>query len=115
MQPAGSPAPSATSPAPSPTQGAPPTAPPATATANALASLGALVAGPQLPPPAMVIRYAPPVRLVEIAALIAIVALADLALYQGDGGARLAALFAGVPMILFTASEIRARSGRFAV
>src|SRR5689334_14052878 len=111
MQPAGSPAPSLPSPAPSPTQGAPPiAAPPVTAALGALASLGALAAGPSLPPPAMLIRRPPPVRFLEIAALIAIIALADVALYQGDGGARLAVLFAGVPMILFAASDIRTRS-----
>jgi uncharacterized protein DUF4153 len=54
------------------------------------------------------------VRRLEVAALIAIVALADLALYQGGGGAGLALLFAGVPAILLVASETRMSSPRLA-
>jgi hypothetical protein len=47
-------------------------------------------------------------------AMIAIVALADLALYQGAGGAGLAVLFAGIPAILFLAANARGVSRRFA-
>src|SRR5215510_14446819 len=114
MQPHGSPAPSATSPAPSPataTPGAPPTsaASPVAATGPtaATSALASLVAGQGAPPPAILIQGPPPVRLFEIATLIAIVALADLGLNQSGGGVGLAMLFAGVPAILFVASDTR--------
>jgi uncharacterized protein DUF4153 len=81
---------------------------------SALAALGAVIAGQGAPPPAVLLRRPPPVRRLEVAALIAIVALADLALYQGGGGAGLAVLFAGVPAILLLASETRTRSPRLA-
>jgi hypothetical protein len=55
------------------------------------------------------------VRPLEIAAQIAIVALADLALYHGGGGAGLAMLFVGVPALVWLASELRTRSPRLAV
>lgn len=112
MQPAGSPAPSDTSPAPSPAQHGDPGAPPAEP--SALAALGAIVTGQGAPPPAILLQRPPPVRRLEIAALIAIVALADLALYQGSGGAGLAILFVGVPAIVWFASETRTRSPRLA-
>src|SRR5262245_54133001 len=113
MQSAGPPAPSATPPAPSSTPPESPGAPPAAP--SALAALGALVAGQGAPPRAILVQRPPPVRRLEVAALIAIVALADLALYQGSGGgAGLAVLFAGVPAILFVASDTRTRSGRLA-
>src|SRR5215475_10277029 len=113
MQSAGSPAPSATSPASSPIElgasGAPPAA------TSALASLGAIVTGQGAPPVAILIQRPPPVRRLEVAALIAIVALADLALYQGGGGgAGLAVLLVGVPAIVWLASDTRTRSPRLA-
>jgi uncharacterized protein DUF4153 len=46
--------------------------------------------------------------------MIAIIALADMALYQGAGGAGLAVLFAGIPVILFLTANARGRSRRFA-
>src|SRR5215831_18612279 len=107
MQSAGSPAPSATPPAPSPTPPESPGAPPA-----ATSALASLVTGQGAPPPAILLQRPRPVRRLEVAALIAIVALADLALYQGGGGAGLALLFAGVPAILLVASDTRTRSAR---
>jgi hypothetical protein len=109
MQPAGSPAPSASSPAsssPPPGSGG---APPA-----AISALASLVTGQGAPPPAILLPRPLPVRRLEVAALIAIVALADLALYQGGGGAGLAVLFAGVPAIVWLASDTRTRSPRLA-
>jgi hypothetical protein len=130
MQSAGSPAPSATPSASSPTQdqasgalaepsalaslGTGPTQDAAPGGPSALAALGAVIAGQGAPPPAILLQRPPPVRRLEVAALIAIVALADLALYQGGGGAGLALLFAGVPVILLVASETRMRSPRLA-
>src|SRR5579872_7114828 len=95
-----------------PTQDGAPDAPPDTP--SALAALAAFVAGQGAPPQAILLQRPPPVRRLELAALIAIIALADLALYQGGGGAGLALLFAGVPAILFVASETRTRSARLA-
>ncbi|HEX7838739.1 MAG TPA: DUF4153 domain-containing protein [Kofleriaceae bacterium] len=46
--------------------------------------------------------------------MFAIIALADLALYQGAGGAGLAVLFAGIPAILFLIARARSTSRRFA-
>ncbi len=113
MQPAGSPAPSATSPALPPAEPGAPGAP--QAAPSALASLAAIVTGEGGPPPAILLQRPPRVRRLELAALIAIVALADLALYQGGGGgAGLALLFAGVPAIMVAASETRTRSWRLA-
>jgi hypothetical protein len=112
MQPAGSPAPSAISPASSPTQHGASSAPPDAT--SALASLGALVTGQGAPPRAILVQRPLPVRVLEIAALIAIVALADLALYQGGGSAGLAMLFVGVPAIVFLASDTCTRSPRLA-
>ena len=113
MQPAGSPATSATPSAASPTQDGATAAP--AVTPSALAALGEIVTGQGAPPPAILLSRPPPVRRIEIAALIAIVALADLALYQGGGGgAGLAVLFVGVPAIVWFASEPRMRSPRLA-
>src|SRR4051812_4111872 len=109
MQPAGSPASLATSPASSSTEPLAPGAPPVFASA-----LATLVIGQGGPPPAILLQRPPAVRWLEIAALVAIIALADLALYQGGGGAGLAVLFAGVPVVLFVASSTRTRSGRLA-
>src|SRR5215468_11455500 len=110
MQSAGPPAPSATPPAPSPTPPESPGGPPA-----APSALASLVTGQGAPPPAILLQRPRPVRRLEIAALIAIVALADLALYQGGGGgAGLALLFAGVPAIVWLASDTRTRSPRLA-
>src|SRR5882672_10011219 len=109
MQPAGSPATSATSSAAPPIQDGATAAPPAATSAPAslvtgqgasptgaatsvLASLGEIVRGQGAPPSAILLQRPPRVRGLEVAALIAIVALADLALYQGGGGAGLAAL-----------------------
>ena len=75
--------------------------------------LDALLA-PGAPPVAVLVRRPPPVRPRELLALIAIVALADLALYQGNGGAGLAVLFTGVPAILFGVATRRVLSRRFA-
>jgi hypothetical protein len=69
-----------------------------------------------LPPAtAVVVHRAPPVRRCELVAMVAIVALADVALYQGSGGAGLAVLFAAVPAILFLTAKPRSASVRFAV
>ncbi len=124
MQPAGSPATSATTAAPPAATSAPGSlgeivteqgaSPPAAAT-SALAALGEIVTGQGAPPPAILLQRPPRVRGLEVAALVAIVALADLALYQGaGGGAGLAALFVGVPAIVWFASEPRTRSPRLA-
>jgi uncharacterized protein DUF4153 len=112
MQPAGPPATSDIPPASSPTDHEVPGAPPAAT--SALASLGAIVTGYGAPPPAFLLRRPLPVRRLELAALFAIIALADLALYQGGGGAGLALLFAGVPVIALVASDTRTRSPRLA-
>jgi len=74
-----------------------------------------LLAAPPAPPPAAILlRRSPPARPRELAALLAIVVLADLTLYQGGGGVGLALLFAGVPAILFAAARARRGSRRFA-
>jgi len=57
----------------------------------------------------------PPARLLELVAMVAIIALADMALYQDAGGAGLAVLFAGIPTILFLSAPVRGLSRRFAV
>ena len=99
-------------------QPAGPSTPPASSSdppAPSAAPQGALLAAlPQAPPPAILLRRGPPVRPRELAAMIVIVALADLALYDGAGGAGLAVVFAGVPAILFAAARRRAMSPRFA-
>jgi hypothetical protein len=74
-----------------------------------------MIAGPPAPPQAVLLRRPPPVRPIQLVALIAIIVLADLALYQGDGGAGLALLFTGVPAILFATAAARVVSRRFAV
>jgi hypothetical protein len=71
-------------------------------------------AAPGAPPPAFLIKRTRPARPRELVAMIAIVALADVALYQGAGGAGLAVLFAGIPVILFLAASTRSVSSRFA-
>lgn len=47
--------------------------------------------------------------------MIGIIALADIALYQGAGGAGLAMMFAAIPAILFLTADGRSVSRRFAV
>src|SRR5213078_268032 len=102
--------------APTPPVQAPVAAPQGAPTAEASSGLGVLDAllAPGAPPVAVLVRRPPPVRPREILALIAIVALADLALYQGNGGAGLAVLFTGVPAILFGVATRRVLSRRFA-
>src|SRR5689334_10385855 len=51
----------------------------------------------------------------ELVALVGIVALADVSLYRGVGGAGLAALFVGVPALSVVAASVRRVSSRFAV
>lgn len=65
---------------------------------------------------ATLLRRVRPAHPRELVALIAIVALADLALYQstGGGGAGLAVLLVGVPAILFAAARARTPSWRLA-
>lgn len=92
--------------------------PPRRATLDASLSTSpdaSLAATPDAPPLAILLRRAPPARPREFVALIAIVALADMALYQDAGGAGLAVLFAGIPASLFLAAKVRSVSRRFAV
>jgi hypothetical protein len=88
-----------------------PDAPFATTSKVSRDASGAATQGP--PPPAVLIKP-DPARLPELAALLAIVALADMALYQGAGGAGLAMLFAGIPATLFLTASARGVSRRFA-
>lgn len=72
-----------------------------------------------MPPPLAIViprtPAPPPVGLRELAALIAIIALADVALYQGEGGgAGLAILFTAIPAILFATARARQLSQRLA-
>lgn len=99
MQPDGSPALLATPDTPAP-PGALPSAPDA--------------ATPGAPPPAILLRRPAPVRPRELVALIAIVALADMALYQRSGGAGLAVMFVAIPALLFAVANARSGSRRFA-
>jgi len=75
-----------------------------------------IAAPPGAYPPVTLLRRVSPARPRELVAMIALVALADLALYQGDGdgGAGLAALFAGTPAILFVTATARTGSSRLA-
>lgn len=88
--------------------------------ASSIVSLPALAGGPVAatqgaPPPAIVLRYNPPARPLELVAMLAIIALADMALYRGTGGAGLAVLFAGIPAVLFVAASARRVGRRFVV
>jgi hypothetical protein len=67
------------------------------------------------PPRAFLFTRTPPVRPRDHLAMIAIIALADVALYQGAGGAGLAVMFAAIPAILFLTADTRSVSRRFAV
>jgi hypothetical protein len=93
--------------------------PDATPDATLLAPAGAPGAAAQGAPPLAILlnrlNRPTPARPRELAAMLAIVALADVALYQGAGGAGLAALFAGLPAILFLVAPARSLSRRFAV
>jgi preprotein translocase subunit SecG len=73
-----------------------------------------IAAPPAAYPPVTLLRRVSPARPRELVAMISIVALADLALYQGEGGAGLAALFAGTPAILFVTATARTSSSRLA-
>jgi hypothetical protein len=64
------------------------------------------------PPPAILLTRSQTIRPREIAALIAIVALADLTLYEAGEGMRLALLFTGVPAILAAVARGRVLSPR---
>lgn len=101
MEPAETPAPLATSPD-TPAPAAPALPAPASATQGD-------------PPRAFLFARTPPVRPRDHLALIAIIALADVALYQGAGGAGLALMFAAIPAILFLTADARHLSRRFAV
>jgi hypothetical protein len=91
-----------------------PQSPEAPAAPPAVASLGAppAVASVGAPPAAILVNRPRRARLGELAALIAMVALADVALYQGAGGARLAVLLIGIPAILSLTLRVHGASRR---
>jgi len=93
MPPDAPPAPLDTSPDASPLERPPPAAPPA---------------------PAIVVDRTPPPRMRDLLAMVAIVALCDVAFYQGAAGAGRALLIAGIPAILFATAPARAGSPRLA-
>ena len=70
---------------------------------------------PQPPPAAVVIRRGPPVRRIELLAMLAVIALADLGLYTSAGGVGLALMLAGIPVVLVLAGRERIWSPRLVV